>query len=320
MSRVFITRTIPQPAIDRLMQVFTEVEVNPLPRNLSHAEIISGLQGSDILISMLTDTIDRDVIDSNPRLKGICNYAVGYNNIDYIYANSRGIAVCNTPGVLTETTADLTWALLMSAARRIVEGDAMMRSVNFPGWEPLMLLGVDIYAKTLGIIGMGRIGQAVAKRAFGFGMKVIYYRPGGVIADLPFPAEAVELSVLLQNSDFLSIHTPLTSATRHLIGEAELKQMKPTAVLINTSRGAILKESALVTALQNKTIFAAGLDVYEFEPDVTAGLAALPNVVLAPHIGSASIETRTRMAMMTAENAITVYLGKEPPARITIGL
>ena len=317
MSGIFITRQIPQLAIDKLKEVFTQVEVFPFERNITSEEIITSMRGCDVLLCLLSNPITREIIDSNPNLKGICNYAVGYNNIDISYARKRGIIVTNTPDVLTETTADLTWALIMSASRRIVEGDVMMRTGRFPGWEPMLLLGRDVYQKTLGIIGMGRIGMAVARRAFGFNMKVIYHNASGAIGNLPFKAEFVSLDTLLQQSDIISLHAPLTPDTKHLISEKEFKLMKRTAVLINTSRGPIIDEKALVSALQNGDIYAAGLDVYENEPALEAGLAELSNVILLPHIGSASIETRNNMALLAADNAIAIIQGKEPPARIT---
>ena len=311
--KAFITRALPDAAQERLSKVF-DLTINPHDRALTADEIMLHVADCDALICLLTDKIDRAVIDAAPRLQAICNYAVGYNNIDVEYATSKGIVVCNTPGVLTESTADLAWALLMAAARRIVEGDHMMRRGEFPGWEPLMLLGNDIWGKTIGIIGMGRIGQAVARRALGFGMKVLY--SGSAAKALDFPATYCDLDSLLQQSDFISIHAPLTPQTRHMLGKQQFEQMKDTAVLINTARGAIINEAELVIALQNNTIAAAGLDVYEHEPAMADGLADLPNVVLAPHIGSASIDTRTKMAIMTAENAIAVVQGREPVARV----
>ncbi len=311
--KAFITRALPEAAQERLSKVF-DLTINPHDRALTADEIMLHVADCDALICLLTDKIDRAVIDAAPRLQAICNYAVGYNNIDVEYATSKGIVVCNTPGVLTESTADLAWALLMAAARRIVEGDHMMRRGEFPGWEPLMLLGNDIWGKTIGIIGMGRIGQAVARRALGFGMKVLY--SGSAAKALDFPATYCDLDSLLQQSDFISIHAPLTPQTRHMLGKQQFEQMKDTVVLINTARGAIINEAELVIALQQKTIAAAGLDVYEHEPAMADGLADLPNVVLAPHIGSASIDTRTKMAIMTAENAIAVVQGREPVARV----
>jgi glyoxylate reductase len=318
MSRILVTRQIPQPAIELLRQAFTEVEVFAQDRNMTSAEIMAAMQDCEVLLCMLTNPIDKAVMDSNPKLIGICNYAVGYNNIDVANAFAKGIIVCNTPEVLTETTADLTWALIMSASRRIVEGDCLMRKGGFPGWEPMLLLGRDVYQKTLGIIGMGRIGIAVAKRACGFGMRIIYYKASGVDDHLPFEAEYVTLETLLKDADIVTIHAPLTPATKHLIGERELNLMKQTAVLINTARGAIIDEKALVKALKTGKIFAAGLDVFENEPALEEGLADLPNVVLLPHIGSASIETRTNMALLAAENAIAIIKGTNPPARVML--
>jgi len=317
MSRIFITRQIPQPAIERLKQVFTDVAFFATDRNMTTAELISSMQNCDVLLCMLNNVIDKTVIDANPNLKGICNYAVGYNNIDIPYAVSKGIIVCNTPDVLTETTADLAWALIMAASRRIVEGDRFTRQGKFTSWEPMQLLGRDVYNKTLGIIGMGRIGMAVAKRALGFGMKIIYYKTTGAISDLPFPAEFTDFDALLKESDIISIHVPLTNQTRHLISKREFNLLKHTAVLINTARGPIVDEKALVDALKEGRIFAAGLDVFENEPALEKGLADLPNVVIVPHIGSATIETRTAMALLAAENAIAVLKGTEPPARVT---
>jgi len=317
MPGILITRRIPLPGIDKLKTVFSEVQVFEQDRDMTKVEIIDAMQGCDILLSMLTNPIDKEVIDSNPNLKGVCNYAVGYNNIDIAHATSKGIVVTNTPDVLTETTADLTWALIMSAARRVIEGDKLMRSGAFAGWEPLMLLGQDIHHKTLGIIGMGRIGMAVAARAVGFGMRIIFHNSDCPVIDLPFKAECVELDVLLKEADFITIHAPLTSQTRHLIGEREFGLMKQTAVLINTARGPIVEEAALVKALQTGSIFAAGLDVYEIEPKLAEGMAALPNVVLLPHIGSASIETRTAMALLAADNAIAIIKGEKALTPVT---
>ena len=311
--KALITRALPIIAHEILSAVF-DLTINPYDRAMSPEEILAQVGDCEALICLLSDKIDKSVIDAAPQLRVICNYAVGYKNIAVPYATQKGIVVCNTPGVLTESTADLAWALLMATARRIVEGDHMMRRGDFPGWEPLMLLGHDVYAKTIGIIGMGRIGQAMAHRALGFGMKVLY--TGSAAKDLDFPATYVALDELLTQSDFISIHAPLTPQTQHLIGKAQFALMKPTAILINTARGAIIDEKELVTALRERGIAGAGLDVYEHEPLMADGLADLPNVVLAPHIGSASIETRTNMAIMTANNAIAVIQGREPVARV----
>ncbi len=313
--KLFLTRMIPQPGIDLLKEVF-EISCNHEDRALSRQELIAGVQDADALLCLLTDSIDREVMDAAPRLKVISNYAVGYNNIDVAYATQKGIRVCNTPGVLTETTADLTWALILAAARRIPESDSYTREGLFRGWEPLLMLGQDVFGKTLGILGMGRIGQAVSRRALGFGMKIIYYSPDTDPSTLDFPAEKVDFATLLLQSDILSLHAPLTDETRHMIGKAELKMMKSSAILINTARGPLVDEMALIDALRDGQIFAAGLDVYEQEPDFSMAMLELRNLVLLPHIGSASIETRTRMAIMAAQNAIAVIQGQEPPAKV----
>lgn len=315
MPVIYLTRRIPQPAIDRLAEVFT-VKVNPENRVLSHAELLAEVEQCDALLCLLTDNVDREVIDAAPRLKVIANYAVGYNNIDVDYATRKGIVVCNTPGVLTETTADLTFALIMSCARRILEADQYTREGQFKGWEPLLMLGHDVHHKTLGLIGLGRIGMAVARRAMGFDMRVLYYDPFVSSASQKNDCLQVPLEQLIRESDFISIHVPLTPETRHLIGSKELASMKPDAILINTARGAVLDEAALASALRNGTIAAAGLDVYEDEPHIHPDLLGLPNVVLLPHIGSASIATRTDMGMLAAENAIAVIKGQKAPARV----
>lgn len=313
--KLFITRYIPEEAIKRLEEVF-EVEIFPENRAITHEELKEKVKDIDALICLLTDNIDHEIIEAAPNLKCISVYAVGYNNIDVEAATKHGIVICNTPGVLTETTADLAWALIMSCARRIVEADRFVREGKFQGWEPMLMLGNDIFGKTLGIIGMGRIGRAVAHRALGFDMKVIYYDPQVDPESLPSDYVSVDLTTLCQNSDFISIHTPLTPETRHLIGEKEFDLMKPTAILINTARGPIIDEQALISALKENKIAGTGLDVYENEPVIPEELIKLSNVILLPHIGSASYETRTKMALLAAENAIAVIEGKNPPARV----
>jgi glyoxylate reductase len=314
MKRVFVTRSLPGPALEVLKQK-CELEVNPEDRVLTRNELIEGVKGKDGLLCLLTDKIDAEVMDAaGPNLKVISNYAVGYDNIDVDEATRRGIAVTNTPGVLTETTADLTWAILMAVARRIVEADNFLRTGQWRGWAPSLMLGHDVYGKTLGIVGLGRIGRAVAKRARGFDMKVLYYdvkrdeqaeREVGVIY--------TSLESLLKESDFVSIHAPLTEKTRHLIGEKELRLMKPTAFLVNAARGPLVDEAALIRALKEKWIAGAALDVFEKEPYVPPELIQMKNVVLVPHIGSASVETRSKMAMMAVENLLAVLEGKIPP-------
>ena len=313
--KLFITRYIPEEAIKRLEEVF-EVEIFPENRAITHEELKEKVKDIDALICLLTDNIDHEIIEAASNLKCISVYAVGYNNIDVETATKHSIVICNTPGVLTETTADLAWALIMSCARRIVEADRFVREGKFQGWEPMLMLGNDIFGKTLGIIGMGRIGRAVAHRALGFDMKVIYYDPQVDPESLPSDYVSVDLTTLCQNSDFISIHTPLTPETRHLIGEKEFNLMKPTAILINTARGPIIDEQTLISALKEHKIAGAGLDVYENEPVIPEELIKLSNVILLPHIGSASYETRTKMALLAAENAIAVIEGKNPPARV----
>ena len=309
---IYVTRRLPQPALDRLAEVF-EVEVNPEDRVLTKDEIIEHVRGRDALLCLLTDTIDAEIMDAEPKLRVLSNYAVGYNNIDVEAATARGLPVTNTPGVLTETSADLAFALILAAARRLVEGDRMTRAGEFDGWGPMMLLGYDVYGKTLGIVGMGRIGTAVARRAVGFNMRILYAnRSDRPEVEKELGAKKVPLDTLLRESDFVSIHVPLTEETTHLIGSRELELMKPTAFLINTARGPIVDENALVAALREKRIAGAGLDVYEREPELEPGLAELDNTVLLPHIGSATIETRTKMAMLAAENAIAVIEGRRP--------
>jgi glyoxylate reductase len=311
--KLLLTRLLPQKAMEKLKEAF-EVHANTSERAMLAHEMKEHITGKDALVCLLSDTIDRSLIEATDKLKVIANYAVGYNNIDLEAAKARGIAVCNTPGVLTESTADLAWALIMASARCIPQSDKYTREGKFVGWEPLLFLGKDVHHKTLGILGMGRIGQAVARRAVGFGMKVIYHGPQ--IKELNIPAQYVDFETLLRESDILSLHLPLSSVTRHLIGEKELKAMKPGAILINTARGAIVDEKILIKALSEGWIWAAGLDVYEDEPEIPADLKRLSNVVILPHIGSASMETREEMGMMAARNAIAVIQGKEAPARV----
>lgn len=313
--KVFVTRQVPQPALD-LLAGHAEVKVNPArDRVLSKQELTRAVRDHDFLFCTLTDTIDADVLNANPGLRIVAVMAVGYNNVDLVTATARRIPVTNTPGVLTETTADLAWALILAVARRIVEADKFTRSGKFTNWGPMLMLGTDVHGKTLGIVGMGRIGQAVARRACGFDMKVLYHTRSRLTSEVEaqLGVEYRALDALLSESDFVSIHTPLTQSTQHLIGARELGIMKRTAYLINTSRGPVVDERALVDALLRQRIAGAGLDVYENEPALEAGLVGLDNVVLLPHIGSASLETRTRMALTTADNIIAVINGERPP-------
>lgn len=311
--KVFITRVLPLLATEQAEQA-CQVILNQEDRGLTKDELKAWVSEADGVISIVADVIDDDVIATAPKLKVISNVAVGYNNIDVDSATRRGILVTNTPGVLTETTADFTWTLLMAAARRVVEGDRYVRAGRFTEWKLTMLLGDDIYGKTLGILGLGRIGKAVARRAQGFEMRILYY---DVVRD---QAAERELGVvhatkeeILREADFLTLHVQLLPETRHYIGERELRMMKPTAYLINASRGPVVHEAALVRALSEKWIAGAGLDVYEEEPKIHPGLMELENVVLAPHIGSASHETRLKMATMAVENCLSALSGKRPP-------
>jgi len=318
--KVFVTRKIPKPGLD-LLEKECEIEVNPYDRVLTKEEIIRGIKGKDGLLCLLTDKIDKDILDTEPKLRMIANYAVGYENIDVKYATEKGIPVSNTPGILTDTTADMAWALLFATTRRIVEGDKFTREGKFKGWGPTLMLGQDITGKTLGVVGAGRIGTAFALKSKGFGMKVLYYdikRNERIEKELG--AKKVSLKELLKESDFVSLHVPLLSSTKHLIGEKELKLMKKAAILINTSRGPIIDEKALVKALKEKWIFGAGLDVYENEPNLEEGLIEIDNVVLQPHSASASIETRTKMAIMASENLIAGLKGKIPSNCVNTGI
>ncbi len=305
--KIFVTRKIPEPGLDFLRK-YHEIEVNPQDRVLSKQEIIQGLKGKDGLLCLLTDIIDKEIIESEPNLKMIANYAVGYNNIDVKTATKHKIPVSNTPDVLTDTTAEMAWALLFSVARRIVEADRFTRQGKFKGWAPMLMHGQDVTGKTLGVIGTGRIGTAFALKSKGFKMNILYYdQVKNKQIEEELSAKKVELDRLLKESDFISLHVPLLSETHHLIGEKQLKMMKKTAILINTSRGPIVDEQALVKALKNNWIFGAGLDVYEHEPEINKELLKLDNVVLQPHSASATTETRTKMAIMAAENMISRF-------------
>jgi lactate dehydrogenase-like 2-hydroxyacid dehydrogenase len=312
LMKVFVTRKIPEPGLEILRKKF-EIEVNPYDRALSKEEIIKGLRGKDGLLCLLTDSIDTDVINSEPELKMISSYAVGYNNIDVKAATKRGIPVSNTPGVLTDATSDMAWALLFSVARRIVEADKFTRAGKFKGWGPMLMHGQDVTNKTLGVVGAGRIGTAFALKSKGFNMNVLYVdEKKNETLEKETNAKKVTFDELLKKSDFISLHVPLIPSTYHLMGEKELKMMKRNAILINTSRGPVVDEQALVFALKEKQIFGAGLDVYEHEPEITEELKKLDNIVLQPHSSSATIETRTKMAVMAAENMVEGLKGEIP--------
>jgi glyoxylate reductase len=310
---IFVTRRIPQAGLDLLQD--HDVSLNPEDRVLSRDELIEKAKNKDAVLCLLTDKIDGQLMDALPSVKIFANYAVGFDNIDLEAATQRKIAVTNTPGVLTGTTADMAWTLLMSAARRVVESDKFARAGKFKGWAPMMFLGVDIHYKTLGIIGMGRIGQAMAWRSRGFDMKILYTDRKRVPIELEkmLRVNFVTLEELLRESDFVSLHVPLRRSTHHLIGRKQLEMMKKTAVLVNTSRGPVVDEKALVEALKTRKIFSAGLDVFEDEPALAPGLAELDNAVVVPHIASASIDTRSKMSTMAAENIVAFFNGERPP-------
>src|SRR6476620_42374 len=319
--RILLTQLVPAPAVDKRRDAVGAdgtLDVNPDPDRIwTRQELIDKLRAGnyDALYCMLTNPIDTEVMDAAPNLKIIANMAVGYNNIDVTEATKRRIPVSNTPGVLTDTTADFAWTLLMAAARRVVESDRFTRAGRFHGWGPLMMVGQDVYGKTLGIVGFGRIGRAVAKRASGFDMKVLYYDvyPADPETEKSLNARSVSMDELLQQSDYVSLHTDYNPETHHLIGAPELAKMKSTAYLVNTSRGAIVDEAALAIALKNGTIAGVGLDVFEREPDINPDLLKLENALLAPHIASASLETRTAMALMAADNILATLRGERAP-------
>jgi glyoxylate reductase len=313
---LYVSRLLPDPVMAIVRERFQLVQDprDALPAPLALRE---GLCQADAAIVTLGDRIDSETIHAAARLKILANYAVGHNNIDLVAARQRGLIVTNTPDVLTDATADLTWALLLATARRIVEGDALVRSGRWTGWSPTQLLGAEVSGKTLGIIGMGRIGQAVARRAVGFRMSVRYHtRQPLATSSLSREWEHRSLQDLLGEADVVTIHVPLTSATQHLIGARELAWMRPTAFVINTARGPIVDETALADALKAGIIAGAGLDVYEQEPAIHAGLALLKQVVLLPHLGSATLHARVQMGLVCLENIQAVLDGQAAPNEV----
>jgi glyoxylate reductase len=309
-----VTRRIPHDGI-ALLETFFEVDQNVDDRPYSPAQLAERAQDADAVVALLTDRIDEAFLARCPRLKIVANVAVGYDNIDLAAAARHGVAISNTPGVLTDATADFAFTLLLASARRIVEADRHVRAGHFHGWEMMGFLGGDLAGRTLGIAGFGRIGQAVARRGRGFGMHVIYQDEYAAAPEIEeqLDARRVDKATLIAASDYLSLHLPLLASTRHYIGEPELRAMKRGAYLVNTARGPIVDEAALARALRDGEIAGAGLDVFEREPAVEAELLALESVVLAPHIASATVETRSKMALIAAENAIAAVSGTTPP-------
>jgi glyoxylate reductase len=310
----YLTRRIPPAVIERLQRE-TDLLVNTLERAPTKAEIIAGLRGRDALLCNITDRIDAEILDACPRLKVVANFGVGFNNIDVAAATARKIPVTNTPGVLTDATADLSFGLLLASARRLGEGERLVRARQWTGWEPMQMLGADVTGTTLGLLGYGRIGQAMARRAQAFGMRVIYWNrtPLSSADEAKYGVLYHSKEDVLRQSDFLSLHVAYNSETHHLLGEAQLALMKRTAHVINTARGAVIDEKALVRALQSGAIAGAGLDVFEREPQLEPELYALENVVLAPHLGSATIGVRTKMGMIATDNLLAVCNGQRPP-------
>lgn len=318
MKDVLVTRKIPENALRDLVDAFGEDAIDhwhtddPIPRS----ELLNRVQGKRALFALLTEKIDGELLDAaGPQLRVVANMAVGYDNVDVPAASERGVYITNTPGVLTETTADLAFALILGAARRVGEAERFVRQGHWHTWSPTLLLGVDVYGQRLGIFGMGRIGQAVARRAKGFGMEILYHNRQRLSADTEAElcARYVDFETLLAESDVLSLHCPLNDETRHRFGAAEFAAMKPTTVFVNTTRGPVVDEAALAHALQEAQIFAAGLDVFENEPTIHPELMACENALLLPHLGSASQATRARMAGMAADNIIAVLGSEAPP-------
>lgn len=311
---ILITGRLPEDITASLAKSYA-VEANMEDRPLDRQKLLQRIREKDGLISMITDNVDEELLNAAIHLKMIAHFGVGYNNIDVKAATHRGILVSNTPGVLTDATAELAFALILATSRRLVECDRITREGRFQYWAPMLFLGREVSGKTLGIIGMGEIGKAVAKRARGFDMRILYHNRYRleISEEKTLPAEYVSLKTLLMESDIVSLHVPLTEQTKHCIGKDELSVMKPTAYLINTSRGPVVDEGALVNALREKKISGAGLDVYEHEPDLTPGLTELDNVILLPHVGSGTVETRMRMAAMAVRNLIAGLSGEVPP-------
>ncbi|MFC6176885.1 2-hydroxyacid dehydrogenase family protein [Companilactobacillus huachuanensis] len=314
MSNVLITAAIPQAALEILQKSGLNVESFDSDDLITKAELLKRIVGKDYLITPLSTQVDQDVIDADPQLKLIANFGAGFNNIDVKYARQKNIPVTNTPKVSTTSTAEVTTALIISLAHRVVEGDKLMRTKGFAGWAPLFFLGHELAGKTLGIFGMGQIGQAVAKRMAAFDMKIIYTQRHQLPPEIEqqLNAKFVSMDELISQSDVLTLHAPLTPQTKHILGSKQFKQMKNSAYLINASRGPVIDESALLSALQKHELAGAALDVYENEPQVADGFKKLDNVILTPHIGNATIEARDAMANIVANNIALANENKEP--------
>lgn len=315
MARPKVLATRPLfPQAQQILNAHCDVDYWKKPERISKQELFRRIKDKDGLVCLLTERVDKELLKAAPRLGIAANVAVGFDNIDLAACTKRRIAATNTPGVLDETTADFAWTLLMAVARRLGEGEKLARSGKWKGWDLDQLVGTDVWGKTLGIVGFGRIGRAMARRAAGFQMRVIYHDAIRAALDVEqgCHAEFRDLNTLLAEADFVSVHIPLLPETRGLFDAQRLSRMKPTAFLINTSRGPVVDEKALIQALEKKKIAGAALDVYEKEPLIAAGLKR-PNVVLAPHIASASLETRTKMACIAAENVVAFFKGQRPP-------
>ena len=308
---VTVTNIFPQVALDKLS---SECDLKINRTSLTKEELKQKVSGSDAVISYLTDRIDQDIINRGTKLKIIANYGAGFNNIDVTYASERGIWVTNTPNVLHETTADLTWAMILGIARQIVSADRYTREGKFQGWGAKLFLGGDVYEKTLGIIGLGEIGRSVARRAIGFNMRTLYHQRNRLPKEeeKKLNVEYTTFEKILRESDFLTLHVPLTEETEYMIGNDEIALMKKTAYLIHTARGKVIDDYALVAALREGRLAGAALDVYEDEPELTEGMRELDNLMILPHIGSASFETRDKMALLVADNILDALEGKTP--------
>ncbi|WP_259313891.1 2-hydroxyacid dehydrogenase [Capillimicrobium parvum] len=318
-ARVVVTRAVPEPALE-LLRASADVWVSPHDRALSDDELREAVAGADAVVTMLHDRVDGALLDAaGPKLRVVANLAVGYDNVDVAAASARGVVVTNTPGVLTDATADLAMGLLLAVTRRLGEGERLLRAGTPWDWAMDFMLGSGLQGKSLGVVGLGAIGRATARRAWAFGMEIAYtqrHRAEAAIEAALGGARFVEREELLASADVVSLHCPLTAETHHLIDAAALRAMRPTAYLVNTARGPVVDEAALVEALRSRVIAGAALDVFEHEPEVHPGLLELDNVVIAPHLGSATVETRNAMAMLAARNALAVLAGDDPPTPV----